>query len=535
MESTPERPAATAPGAPAPLTAASGVPASGPLAAADASVAEPSVTEPSVTEPSAAEPLPAGELAAGATVPAPVIGIVGGGQLAWMLADAARELGVELLVQTPAADDPATRLAADVLLAPVDDVAATARLAGRCRAISFENEWIPLEALAALARAGVRFVPSLEALRPLVNKRDQRQLLEALHLPAPRWLPLARVLQPPSTDGGSGDAAAEQRPPAPAAPSSDAAPAPSSDRHAAANREAGNADASGIAGERATTAAAATGRPAGAPPPPQLPPPFRFPLMAKASSGGYDGKGTRPLASQDDLEALLAAVDPHDWILEEMVDFEQELAITACRDADGTVLCFPLVQTHQHQQVCDWVLFPAPVNQAVEALARNVVSSLLTELDYVGVLSIEFFYGPAGLQVNEIAPRTHNSGHLTIEACRTSQFAQQVRIVAGLPMGLTDPQLPGALMVNLLGFEAAAAGSDPYAERRRDLAALPGARLHWYGKTAIRPGRKLGHLTLALEGRSHSDRCREAAEMLAAVRAIWPLPPATAAAPLGSA
>lgn len=500
MESTPERPAATAPGPPAPLSAASGIPASGLASAA---------------EPSAAEPLPAGELAAAASV----IGIVGGGQLAWMLADAARELGVELLVQTPAADDPATALAADVLLAPLDDVAATARLAGRCRAISFENEWIPLEPLTALARAGVRFVPSLEALRPLLNKRDQRQLLEALHLPAPRWFPLARVLQ---------------RPPAPAAPSSDAAPAPASGYH-----EASDGDAFGMAGEHASAAGpagaatSAVARPAGASPAPLLPPPFRFPLMAKASSGGYDGKGTRPLASQDDLEALLAAVDPDDWILEEMVAFEQELAITACRDADGTVLCFPLVQTHQHQQVCDWVLFPAPVNQAVAALARNVVSSLLTELDYVGVLSIEFFYGPAGLQVNEIAPRTHNSGHLTIEACRTSQFAQQVRIVAGLPMGLTDPQLPGALMVNLLGFETADAGSDPYADRRRALAALPGARLHWYGKTAIRPGRKLGHLTLALEGRNHSDRCREAAEKLAAVRVIWPLPPA--ASPLGSA
>lgn len=439
-------------------------------------------------------------------IPTPVIGIVGGGQLAWMLAAAARELGVELIVQTPSADDPAARLAASVLLAPVDDVAATARLAEGCRAISFENEWIPLQQLEPLAQAGVRFVPSLQALKPLINKRSQRLLLESLHLPAPRWLPLEQLLAPPPP-GDSATGRGDPEAPAAAAPAADAAAKTGSDA------------------VRSDQAAAPSG-------PPQLPAPFRFPVMAKAASGGYDGKGTRPLAAQADLEALLAAVDPQDWILEEMVAFEQELAITACRDGDGTVLCFPLVQTHQHQQVCDWVLFPAPVTQAVEALARNVVASLLTELDYVGVLTIEFFFGPSGLQVNEIAPRTHNSSHLSIEACLTSQFEQQVRIVADLPMGLTDPRLPGALMVNLLGFEAIEAGSDAYADRRQALAALPGAQLHWYGKAAVRPGRKLGHITLALTGDSHAQRQAEANERLAAVRAIWPLPQPAAAAPI---
>ena len=121
--------------------------------------------------------------------------------------------------------------------------------------------------------------------------------------------------------------------------------------------------------------------------------------MAKAVRGGYDGKGTRPLADQAALEELLAQVDPAHWILEERVAFQCELALTACRDREGSVACFPLVQTHQHRQVCDWVLFPAPVNHAVDAFARNVAASLLTALDYVGVLSIEFFYGPSGLQV----------------------------------------------------------------------------------------------------------------------------------------
>jgi 5-(carboxyamino)imidazole ribonucleotide synthase len=415
--------------------------------------------------------------------PRPSIGIVGGGQLAWMLARAAARLGVDLHVQTPRPDDPAVALATGVVLAPVDDVAATRLLAGRCAAISFENEWLPLEALAPLQEEGVVFLPDLEALRPLVSKREQRLLLERLRLPSPRWCSLAATLPPPLP---------------PAAP---------------AGEEAG---VGGLPPEDTAV---------GDPPPPAgpcLPEGFVFPLMAKAVTGGYDGRGTLLLRQQSDLEDLLARVDPAAWILEERVPFERELALVACRDRHGRVDCFPLVETHQHQRVCEWVLYPAPVEHAVRAFARNVAASLLTCLDYVGVLSIEFFYGPAGLQVNELAPRTHNSGHYTIEACRCSQFEQQVRIVSGLPMASTEPVLPGALMVNLLGYESS---DSTYGEQRRALAALPGAHLHWYGKRGSRPGRKLGHLTLRLEAPAHEARALERDRRLEEVRRIWPLPP----------
>jgi 5-(carboxyamino)imidazole ribonucleotide synthase len=244
--------------------------------------------------------------------------------------------------------------------------------------------------------------------------------------------------------------------------------------------------------------------------------------MAKAATGGYDGKGTRLLACSQDLEALLAEVDPQQWLLEAFVPFELELSQLVCRDREGRVLCYPLVQTHQHQQVCDWVLTPAAVPHAVQAFARNMAVSLLTAIDYVGVLSIELFYGPDGLQVNEIAPRTHNSGHVTIEACHTSQFAQQARIVAGLPLGDARLKVPGALMVNLLGFEH---DGDDYVQQRRQLAALPGASVHWYGKRESSPGRKLGHVTLLLDAPTAEQRQEQASERLATVRSIWPLPP----------
>ncbi|MFY8148080.1 MAG: 5-(carboxyamino)imidazole ribonucleotide synthase [Prochlorococcaceae cyanobacterium] len=423
-------------------------------------------------------------------VPLAAIAVVGGGQLARMLIQAAEPLGVAVHVQTPSTDDPAAPLAASLMRADLCDAQATRELAQGCVAVSFENEWLDLEALRPLAAEGVRFLPSLDALEPLVCKRSQRELQQRLQLPAPRWFPLEAVLAPPAPVE------------LPAVPVGAAAQ-----------------------GSEAPAGPGAPGHPPEPPAGPQLPAGFSFPLMAKAARGGYDGKGTVLLENLDDLEALLARVPADTWIVEEFVAFEQELSLVACRDGHGLVECWPLVRTHQVQQVCDWVLAPASVPHAVEAYARNVASSLLTALGYVGVLSIEFFYGPAGLLINEIAPRTHNSGHYTIEASTTSQFAQQARIVAGLPIGPTDLLVPGALMVNLLGIES---GAGDYASQREALARLEQAHLHWYDKNGSSPGRKLGHVTVLLQSATPDERAVEAAQRLAEVRSIWPLPPQAA-------
>ena len=261
--------------------------------------------------------------------------------------------------------------------------------------------------------------------------------------------------------------------------------------------------------------------------PPGLPDGFGYPVMAKAASGGYDGRGTVLLRDTAELEALLERVTPAEWIVEEYVTFEQELAVVAARDSQGEVVVFPLVQTQQHGQVCDWVLAPLEASQALEQAVRNIAASLLTSLNYVGVLAIEFFYGPHGLLINELAPRTHNSGHYTIEACTVSQFDQQLRVVGGESALEPDLVVPGALMVNLLGFEnreVADPGAD-YASQREALAALPEAHLHWYGKAGSSIGRKLGHVTLLLRQADPEARRQEAMERLAQVRQIWPLPP----------
>jgi 5-(carboxyamino)imidazole ribonucleotide synthase len=380
-----------------------------------------------------------------------MIGVVGGGQLARMLVQAAAQRDVPIAVQTSDPADPAAGLASRLVAADPRDVAGPRELVVGCDGITFENEWVNIDALLPLEQQGVRFQPSLAALSPLVDKLSQRQLLDDLAIPSPPWCPLSLI----------------------------------------------------------------------SPAQPALPQGWTFPVMAKASRGGYDGKGTVVLRDIDGLAQLLRAVPADDWLLESWVDYELELALVVSRDQRGRIRHFPLVQTHQHQQVCDWVLAPAPVDPSVAALAYNVAASLMTKLGYVGVLALEFFYGPAGLQVNEIAPRTHNSGHFSIEACTSSQFDQQLCIAAGLPV--PDPELKsrGALMVNLLGLDPER--HPPLDQRLEALEAMPGLHLHWYGKSPETPGRKLGHVTLLLEGDTLLKRRDEAESALAAIRRIWPL------------
>ena len=252
----------------------------------------------------------------------------------------------------------------------------------------------------------------------------------------------------------------------------------------------------------------------------KLPVGWNFPLMAKSARGGYDGKGTRVLENFHHLAQLFDDVDSNHWLLEEWVPYEVELALVASRDIQGRVRALPLAETNQCQQVCDWVITPAEVSHPVQAMTYNIAASLLTELNYVGVIGIEFFYGTKGLLVNEVAPRTHNSAHFSIEACSSSQFDQQLCIAAGLPVPEPELIVPGALMVNLLGLADGIAG--PIEERLSMLKTIEGAHLHWYGKSKEIPGRKLGHVTLILYEEDLETRKEEARRGLASIRSIWP-------------
>ena len=254
----------------------------------------------------------------------------------------------------------------------------------------------------------------------------------------------------------------------------------------------------------------------------KLPTGMYFPLMAKSGKGGYDGKGTYKVKDYSSLFELLNKVNPDEWLLESWVEYDKELSIVASRDLNGKIRTFPLIETYQSQQICDWTFVPASVSSQVEIMAYNVVSSLMVELDYVGVIAIEFFYGPNGLEVNEIAPRTHNSGHFSIDACNSSQFDQQICIVSG--KNVPEPKLtsPGAIMVNLLGLPE---GKNlPIEERLNKIRKINGSHLHWYGKEVEKRGRKLGHVTILLNETDQLAREDEAIKAVEDIRSIWPMP-----------
>ena len=251
-----------------------------------------------------------------------------------------------------------------------------------------------------------------------------------------------------------------------------------------------------------------------------LPADWDFPLMAKAAKGGYDGKGTKIIKNLNQLEEFLEVETKEQWMLEKWVSFEKELSIVSSRDSKGIVRSLPIVETYQSKQVCDWVLAPADVNHDVDLMVKNIVSSLLDELDYVGVIAIEFFFGSEGLLVNEIAPRTHNSGHFSIDACNSSQFDQQICITSGLHVPMPEMLVDGALMANLLGLQSDYPIS--LTQRLNDLRAVPGLNVHWYEKEEETKGRKLGHVTYLLNNKNVISRKKEALDVLKTIRSIWP-------------
>lgn len=246
-----------------------------------------------------------------------------------------------------------------------------------------------------------------------------------------------------------------------------------------------------------------------------------LPAVLKTAAFGYDGKGQAKLATAADVAPAWATLGagpdgPRELVLESWIDFDCEISVVAARGLDGAVAAFaPARNAHAHH-ILDVSSVPAGLPDDVVAAATGTTERILTALGVVGVACVEFFVTKDGrVLVNEIAPRTHNSGHLTIEACETSQFEQQVRAVCGLPLGSTRPLAPAA-MANLLGDCWFAAGTD--AAREPDWAAalaVPGVRLHLYGKTEPRPGRKMGHLTAvaasAEEARARVTTARRAA------------------------
>ena len=371
----------------------------------------------------------------------PVVGMVGGGQLARMTAQAAIGLGVTFRVLAEAPADSAALVTPDVTVGSHLSLQDVSAFAGRCDVVTFDHEHVPGRVLAELESAGVLVRPGSAALRYTQDKLAMRGALTSRGVPCPRYAAVSSVADVEEFAAGS------------------------------------------------------------------------WPVVLKAVSGGYDGKGVWVCASP----AAAAEVVAHGIALlaEEFVPFRRELAALVARSPSGQGAAYPVVQTVQVDGICREVIAPAPgldpeVAAAAQALALRIASSL----DVTGLLAVELFETAAGgLLVNELAMRPHNSGHWTIDGARTSQFEQHLRAVLDLPLGSCALSGPFTVMANLLG------GTDPdiYDRYIHVMAADPAVKVHFYGKE-VRPGRKIGHVTIV--GDSAGDlsevrgRARRAASYL---------------------
>ncbi|WP_127499618.1 5-(carboxyamino)imidazole ribonucleotide synthase [Actinoplanes solisilvae] len=350
----------------------------------------------------------------------PVVGMVGGGQLARMTHQAAISLGQSLRVLSETPDDSAALVAADVRIGTHTDLAALREFAKGCDAVTFDHEHVPTGHIEALEAEGVKIFPGSRALVFAQDKGMMRERLADLGAPGPRW---ARV----------------------------------------------------ESAEDIVTFAGGV-----------------WPVVAKATRGGYDGRGVWMLDSPEQAAELVATGTP--LIVEERVTLRREIAALVARSPFGQVAAYPVVETVQKNGICVEVLAPAPdLDEKLALKAQQLAIDLATELGIVGLLAVELFETDSGLKINELAMRPHNSGHWTIEGARTSQFEQHLRAVLDYPMGETALTAPAVVMANVLGGEPGGISID---ERLHHLFAEdPGARVHLYGKQ-VRPGRKIGHVTV---------------------------------------
>ena len=355
------------------------------------------------------------------------LGILGGGQLARMTLQAAIPLGIDVAILADAPDSPAGRLTRHEIVGGWDDAAALHAFAQLSEVVTLENEFVPAEVLEQLASSGIVVRPGADGLRVIQDKLRQKQVLATHGLPVPRFAAIESV-----DDIGR--------------------------------------------------AAAAWG----------------WPLILKARRNGYDGYGNATLRSSDEIAAAWTRLTSRArsasgvLLVEQAVPFVRELAVLVARDPHGRSVTYPVVETVQRDHICHLVRAPAPIEPAVARRAAEIALAAVAVVEGVGITAVELFQTADGaVLINELAPRPHNSGHFSIDACHSSQFENHVRAVLALPPGDPALRVPAAVMVNLLGTR------DGVCEPRglEQALALPDVHLHLYGKRDVRRGRKMGHIT----------------------------------------
>lgn len=219
---------------------------------------------------------------------------------------------------------------------------------------------------------------------------------------------------------------------------------------------------------------------------------IRYPFVQKTRTAGYDGKGVSIIRHADDLSKLMEMPS----LVEDCVDVKTEIAVIACRNAAGEVVCYDPVSMdfHEEANLLDLLLYPAPISEALNEEAKGIARKLIEEFDLCGLLAVEFLIDQQDrLWINEVAPRPHNSGHQTIESSYTSQYEQHLRGILNLPLGSTRVKVPSA-MVNLLGAEGHSGPVDY--QGLNECLQIEGVHIHLYGKKITKPFRKMGHVTI---------------------------------------
>ena len=354
---------------------------------------------------------------------APIVGMIGGGQLARMTAEAATALGVGFRVLAERADDPAAQVVRDTRIGSHLDPQAVLEFADGCDVITFDHEHVPVEILEQLAERGIAVRPSPSALFHAQDKAHMRAALEGLGMPCPAWSPCSRAEEVVAFGDTHG-----------------------------------------------------------------------WPVVLKATRGGYDGKGVWVVHDEAAAASALASGDANgtSWLVEEHIAFVRELSAQVARSPQGQAVAYPVVQTKQIDGICAEVIAPAPGLSDDHAIrAQELALRIAGELGVVGMLAVELFDTGDELFINELAMRPHNSGHWTIEGAVTSQFENHLRAVLDLPLGDPRARAPHAVMVNILGGDV----GNLYSAYRHVFARDPGLKVHLYGKE-VRPGRKVGHVTI---------------------------------------
>ncbi len=352
----------------------------------------------------------------------PTLGILGGSEIAKMLAQAAAKWHIKTVIFAPEADLPAQQVTPHYVVGDYHDETLVREFAAQCDVITLDNDTVDVETLRQLEALGKSVYPKPETIASVQDKLTQKRTLQAANLAVPRFLPV----------------------------------------------------------QMATDVMQAIEA-------------FGFPVMLKARRGSHDGSGNMLIHRSADLPTALEKLQHHDLMAEEFISFVRELAVVVARGGNGDIRLYPVLEILQQDYTCHIVLCPAGIEETTALKALEMAQHAVESINGIGVFGVELFELENGdLLINEICPYPPNAGYLTIEGIITSQFENHIRAVMGLPLGDVDQIAPATAMVNML----AQRHSIPHADILKDVLAIGGAHIHWYGKPQAQPGRKMGHITV---------------------------------------